>query len=139
MGNWTTVHISGKCNKADLPALKEAVNTGDDWDKFHCLCNTGGLCGLGDWPNETISAIGNLAERDYDVESVAEQLKELIKIAPSLDLIVHVGGDYESLDCVATVKCKDGVVTIFDPEIKTLPAIPEGQITGNLLKALMMR
>jgi hypothetical protein len=134
MGNWTTVHISGTCKTEDLPALRKAVNTGDDWDAFHCLCNTGGLCGLGDWTGETMSAIGNLAERDYDVEDVAEQLKELAKVAPSLNLKVHVGGDYESLDCVATVICKDGVVTI-----KELPSIPQGQIEGNLIKALMRR
>lgn len=136
MGNWTTVHISGSCETDDLPALKEAVNTGEDWEAFHCLSNTGGLCGLGDWTGETMSAIGNLAERDYGVESVAEQLKELVKVAPSLSLVVHVGGDYESLDCIATVKCKDGAVTIHKPEITTLPSIPEGQIMGNLIMAL---
>ena len=139
MGNWTTVHISGTCKEEDLPALKKAVNTGDDWEAFHCLCNTGGLCGLGDWTGETMSAIGNLAERDYSADDVAEQLKELAKVAPSIDLIVHVGGDYESLDCVATVKCKDGAVTMHEPEITTLPSIPQEQIEGNLMKALMGR
>jgi hypothetical protein len=136
MGNWTTVHISGTCNKEDLPALKEAVNTGDDWSKFHCLCNTGGLCGLGDWANESISALGNLAERDYGVEDIAEQLEKLVKEAPSLKVKIHVGGDYESLKCAATVICEDGKVSIDEPEIKELPSIPQGQIQANLLKAM---
>lgn len=142
MGNWTTVHISGACSKDDLPALSKAVNAyknNDDWSQFHCLCNTGGLCGLGDWPGETISAIGNLAERDYGAKSVAEQLEELLKVAPSLTVKVHVGGDYESLNCAATVVCADGEVNVGKPEIETLPSIPEGQIQGNLMTALMGR
>ena len=137
MGNWTTVHISGTCSKDDLPALKKAVNIGKDWEKFHCLCNSRSLCGLNDWTAENISAIGNLAERDYGEDDVAEQLRELVKIAPSLKLKVHVGGDYESLDCVATINCAEGVVTIDDPEIKALPAISDAQMQGNLMKAII--
>tara|TARA_R110002072_G_scaffold248548_1_gene407530 strand:- start:1416 stop:1835 length:420 start_codon:yes stop_codon:yes gene_type:complete len=139
MGNWTTVHISGTCNAGDVPALKAAVNTGDDWDAFHCLCNSGGLCGLGDWVCEEMSVIGNLAERDYGAEDVAAQLREFAKIAPSLNLKVHVGGAYESLDCVATVNCIDGAVTINDAEIKTLASIPQAQIQANLMSALTGR
>ena len=137
MGNWTTVSISGTCNAKDVQALKAAINIGNDWDAFHCLCNTGGLCGLGDWGATEINVIGNLAERDYDTQDVVEQLKELVKIAPSLNLKIHIGGDNESLDCVATVNCLDGDVIINEAEIKTLPSIPEGQIKSNLMSALI--
>jgi len=136
MGNWTTVHISGACDKEDVSALKKFVNTGDDWSKFHCLCNSGGLCGLGDWATETISASGNLAERDFSASDVKEAIEDALKKAPSLTLKVHVGGDYESLECVATVNCKDGEVTIDEPEIKEIPSISQGQIQGNLMKAI---
>ena len=118
MGNWTTVHISGTCDKKDIPALKKEVNVGDDWKKFHCLCFTRvSICGLGNWVDENISALGNLAERDYGVNDVAEQLKKLVRVAPSLNLKIHVGGDYESLDCVATVNCIGGKITVDKPEI----------------------
>ena len=138
MGNWTTVHISGTCNAEDVPALKAAVNVGESWKAFHCLCNTGGICGLGDWADEEMSVTGNLAERDYGVKDVAGQLRELARIAPSLTLKVHVGGEYESLDCVATVNCINGSVTIDDAEIKTLTPIPQGQIEANLIKSALM-
>lgn len=137
MGNWTTVHISGMCDKKDLPALKKAIDKGNDYENFHCLCNTGGLCGIGDWVNEDISVVGNLAERDYGQDDIKDKLQDLAKIAPSLTLKVHVGGDYESLDCVATVVCAEGEVNINSPEINKLPSIPQGQIHGNLMMALM--
>ena len=136
MGNWTTVNMIGTCDAKDLPALRDHINIGNDWDKFHCLCNTGGLCGLGSWPAENINATGNLAERDYDSEDIAEKLKEIVIEVPSLKLKVHVGGDYESSDCVATVNCVDGKVTIDAAEVKKLSVIPEGQITDNLMAAL---
>ena len=136
MGNWTTVNITGTCSKEDLPALKYAINTGNDWDKFHCLCNTGGLCGLNDWAGESIDVQGNLAERDYDNEDIAEQLRKLIEVAPSLDLEVHVGGDYESTECVATINCRNRNVTIDDPEVKVLSDISEDQIRENLMRAI---
>lgn len=139
MGNWTTVNISGTCSKEDLPALRNAINIGDDWDKFHCLCNSGGLCGLGDWSGENINATGNLAERDYDQYDVAEELENLMNIAPSLKVKVHVGADYESIKCVATVNCADDVVTIDDPEIETLDSIPDNQIQANLMEALIRK
>lgn len=137
MGNWTTVNMIGKCNEEDVSALKQAITVNDDYENFHCLSNTGGLCGLNDWAEEQINAIGNLAERDYDADDIAEELKKLSEIAPSLNLVVHVGGDYESLDCIHTVKCKDGKVDILEPEVKQLMGIPKGQMEGNLLKAMM--
>lgn len=137
MGNWTTVHIYGICNENDVDALSNAINTGDDWRKFHCLCNSGGLCGLGDWAGERINVVGNLAERDYGTSDIVQQLKKLAEVAPSLDVVIHVGGDYESLECVDTIKCKNGEVTIVEPQIKTLPSIPEERIRENLMKAIM--
>lgn len=139
MGNWTTVNITGTCEKEDVQALSDEINAhkqNDDWDKFHCLCNTGGLAGLGDWSGETISAVGNLAERDYSADSVAEKLSEIVKSVPSLDVVVNVGGDYESLDCIASVVCKDGKVTIEEPRVERLHEISETQVHANLMKAL---
>lgn len=147
MGNWTTVNITGTCNKKDLPALKKAVNSYNDskllhkyglgdWELFNCLSNTGGLCGLGDWTGETIYAIGNLAERDFTTNDIAEQLEKLVEIAPSLNLKIHVGGDYESLDCISTIECKDGQVNILEPEISTILEIPQEQIQNKFISIM---
>ena len=137
MGNWTTVKIEGTCDEKDVPALKRAVNTGRNWDEFHCLCNFGpSLCGLGDWVGTEIDVVGNLAERDYDKHDVQEQLQKLLKVAPSLSVRVHVGGNYEDKQCVATVICDDGKVTIEPPRIQTIPEISEDQILAGLMNAL---
>lgn len=139
MGNWTTVKLEGSCNAEDLPALRNAVNTEDDWEAFHCLCNNGGICGLGDWTGTKIDAVGNLAERDYGKDDVAEQLRELVKVAPSLKVDVHVGGDYESRKCVATVVCGNGKVSIEPPRIQVIPEISQAQMQSAFLKAISRR
>lgn len=140
MGNWTTVNIEGTCPANEVQKLSDFVNayhTKKDWDAFHCLCNTGGLCGLGDWSGTSINATGNLAERDYSYSSVAEELQKIGQLCPNADIKVHVGGDYESLDCIKTVHLQNGAVTIKEPEIQSLEQIDQSQIAGNLFRALM--
>ena len=137
MGNWRTVNMIGTCAANELDALRAACAVDENsYKNFHCLSTGSGLCGLGNWPAEEISAIGNLAERDYSVEAVASQLRELVKVAPSLSLTVHCGDDYESKTCVATIRVENGNVVVDAPEVRQLMAIPEGQMQANLLKAL---
>lgn len=136
MGNWTTVKIEGTCGEEDVPALKRAVNTGNNWDEFHCLCNPNSICGLGDWAGTQIDVVGNLAERDYDKHDVQEQLQKLLKVAPSLCVRVHVGGDYEDKQCVATVICEDGKVTIEPPRVQTIPEISVAHMMAGMINAL---
>lgn len=83
-----------------------------------------------------ISVTGNLAERDFTFEDVAETLRKIGEFCPNADIKVHVGGDYESLDCVKTVYLKDGEVLVIDPERPTLAPINQNQVAGNLFKAL---
>ena len=138
MGNWRTVNIVGTCDAADLPALGAAVNIGDDWDRFHCLCNPGpSICGLGDWTGATIDARGNLAERDYRVEDVAKALEKLVAVAPSLTVRVHCGDDYEDATCVATVVAEDGAVSIDGPQVPAVATLGEGEMAANMFAALL--
>jgi len=95
-----------------------------------------GLCGLGKWPRVKINRVGNLAERDYSVESVAETLRKVVEHAPGLDIKIHCGDDYEKDNCVATVICKDGKVEVVAPEIGVIPDIPEEQMKSNLYSNL---
>ncbi len=138
MGNWRTVQIVGTCNGVDVPKLRAAIR----WDSksmqgFHCLMYTGGICGLGNWAAEKISAISNLAERDYSVKAVAKTLGELAKKAPSLKVKIHCGDDNESKKCIATITLEDGKATVGKPEIKKSPEIPKGQMALNLRRQLM--
>lgn len=123
MGNWRTVEIEGSIAPEDLDVARVFVNTGEDWDRFHPLCNYGpSLCGLGGWIGETINAVGNLSERGYSVEDVAFTLRRMAALVPSMRLKVHCGGDYESTGCVATITVADGVVKIGPPEVVTVGA-----------------
>ena len=143
MGNWMTVQIIGSCAKDDVPALTKEVKY-DLHDinidqEFYCLTSCGGLCGLPLWPAEAINAVGNCAERDYTPESVKSNLEAFAKIAPSLEVKVHCGGDYETKEVIATVTLEKGKATIGKPEIENLPNPPEGQMAANLMGFLGRR
>lgn len=94
------------------------------------------LCGLNDWPAPVVNRAGNLAERDYDVDDVAEELRKLVAVAPSMLLTVHCGGERESTDCIATIRGGEGLVVVGKPEVKTIKAMGDGQATLNMLRAL---
>lgn len=137
MGNWMTVNIEGTCPASELPELKKIVSsTGNNYENFHCLVNSGGMAGVGDWAAEKIEASGNLAERGYSVEDVQEQLNVIGEKCPNADIKVHCGGDYESLECVNTVHLKNGIATILPPEKDNLEPLNEGKIRENFAKAI---
>ncbi len=136
MGNWRTVQIVGTCGEQDIPALSNALTVDRDYKNFHCLSHTGGLAGLPDWARTKFDCVGNLAERDYDVEDVARQLGKLAAIAPSLTLKIHCGGDYEDKQCIATIALANGQVAIGEPEIETIAEISEHQIAANFFESI---
>lgn len=144
MGNWRTIHIEGTMSAEDAAKLRELLD--DVWrsdaenvDQITCLSFDSkhpGLCGLGAWPSERMSRTGNLYERDYTVQDVADALTELVKVAPSMLLQVHCGDEYESEECVASVAVDEGVVAILEPAIAKIPEIPQEQVQYNLLANL---
>lgn len=138
MGNWTTVNIKGTCPADELHELREFTrfNT-NTYEDFHCLVSSDGLCGLGDWAQEVMNAQGNLAERGYNYESVAKELTRIAPKVPNADIKIHIGSDYESLECIKTVHLHDGEVEIKEPEISTLDEISEDKIEKNLYKAML--
>lgn len=138
MGNWCTVSLRGSLAKSDVDAVLEFVTVNGDYSNFHCLSGSiAGLAGLGMWPGEEIHADGNLAERNYGPDSVAETLREIVKIAPSLSLKVHCGGEYEDKTCVATVTAHDGEVSVGDPEVETVSGISDDVFKDRLFGAIM--
>jgi hypothetical protein len=138
MGNWRTVQIIGACGAADVPALKRAISVAPDYSNFHPLLGGLGLAGLPVWAAEAINAVGNLAERGYDVDDVANTLRDLAMQVPSLAVKVHCGGDYESRACIATVTLAAGAVSVGPAEIAELPDIPPGQIEANFFAQLRL-
>ena len=123
MGNWMSVWIVGTCKPEEVAALKKAISWDDPGDDFHCLSNTTGLSSLGDWAQENINSMGNLSERDYTPKNVADTLKKLSKVAPSLEVRVHCGGDNESKKCVATIDIQEGFCVVLEPHREIM--IPE--------------
>jgi Tfp pilus assembly protein FimT len=143
MGNWRTVNITGTIDAAETTAVREHLAY--DYDDTASLRNFGplsfnphrpSLAGIGDWVNTEVSARGNLAERDYDVEDVAKVLRHLVILAPSMDLKVHCGDDWESTDCIATITVSGGRVEVGPPEVPHVAPVSDGEVLTNLLANL---
>lgn len=133
MGNWRTVHIIGSCDPAEIGALEERLCVdymGDDgfenWGPLS-WSPSGSLCGVNSWVAPTMNTVGNLAERDYVPEDVADELRRLVEVAPSLTLLVHCGDDWESTECVATIVVAGGNVTVEDPQVNHLREVTQDE------------
>lgn len=140
MGNWRTVRLVGECPEEQVEDLRDACSYGAglpldqrDYSKFHCLSMTDGLAGIGPWVGHVVNADGNLAERDYTVDDVADKLRELALVAPGLRLKVHCGGDWESEECVATVTLDEGGVSVGDPEVEKLGGVTEETMLNRFI------
>jgi hypothetical protein len=138
MGNWRTVNLRGTVSADEVPAARTrlTVNGYGDYSNWGPLAFSNGLCGLGEWLDAVINADGNLYERGYSVDDVAEALRELVEIAPSLALKVHCGGEYEDTECVATITVAGGVVTVGAPEVREVKPIGEDAALGRLFRAI---
>lgn len=146
MGDWMTVMIEGTCDEAEVGPLTEWLEAPpydepmsadpERWKRLGPLTISEGLAGIGSWPARVMMRIGNCYERDYTPEDVAEQLRGCLEVAPSLDVKVHCGGPYESLEVRASVLCRGGEVGVGEPARKEIPPIPMEQMQANLLKAL---
>ena len=148
MGNWRTVNITGTMAAGHAAKLRDLLDdrdnigtAGDVWDQaYACLSFSStrpGLCGFGAWPAERVNAAGNLAERNFSVEDVAEALRALVQHAPTMLLKVHCGGEYESDECIATISVGEGLVVVGKPEVEKIVPPPEGQMLGNLLTNML--
>ena len=147
MGNWRTCNIAGTMSAEHAATLREALDYGDYTASIDamppgvdCLAFSSahpGLCGLGAWPAETMNRCGNLHERDYSVQDVAKALEALVRIAPSMLLLVHCGGDWESDVCVATIHVGEGLVAIGTPMVEKVTGPSESQMLGNLATNLL--
>ncbi len=138
MGNWRTVTMHGTVDRDQVDQLRAACTYdvyGEDWGDFGPLSfdpATPGLASLGDWVRPTIAAGGNLAERDYSVQDVAEHLGRLVAVAPSLNLVVHCGGENESSECVATIRVAAGEVKVVQPQVAEVSGVTDEQVSGRL-------
>jgi hypothetical protein len=145
VGNWRTVNIAGTMTGGDAAHLRAylgySFRVRDDpaMSRFGPLSfsrDQPSLCGLNDWPNQAVSRAGNLAERGYDPDDVAQHLRELVTVAGSMMLAVHCGGDYEALDCVATIRVGEGLVAVGKPEVERIREMGDEQAAMNAIRAL---
>lgn len=149
MGNWRTVNVTGTMSAEDAQALREYLGYPGYWhsDRYDhpawkhfgplSFCrDQPSLAGIGDWPAPEVNRAGNLAERGYSVEDVAETLRDLLGIAGTMLLTVHCGGDYETLDCVATIRVGEGIAAVGKPEVERLQSMSDEQMELNVIRAL---
>jgi len=144
MGNWRTVNIVGSIAPEHVEPLRKHITgayddlSSDAWENFGPLTIVEGLCGLNDWVGEKVNAAGNLAERDYDVEDVADHLRKLLAVAPSMSLLVHCGDEWESTTCVATVVVRDGEVRVDEPHVQAVEKMSDADVQARMFR-LMFR
>lgn len=123
----------GTCAPEDVRKLSAALDMGDSYEHFGPLSNSGGLAGLNDWAGTTIDRIGNLAERNYSPEQVADHLRKIVAVVPSLIARIDCGADYEADGCVATVIVgEDRQVAVIPPQTDTIREIPPEQVMQAL-------
>jgi hypothetical protein len=135
MGNWRRVLIDGTCAPADVLKLRTMVG-GDNGTEPLCG-DASSLCGLPNWAASRIHAVGNCSERDFGLQDIANHLVNLRDAAPSLDIKVHCGGDYESDECVATVVVNAEGVRCLAPEISTIPPLTSDMLQGRMSSLLL--
>lgn len=145
MGNWRTVNITGTMSQQDAVALRDWLGyshePGDPaWERFGPLSFNRvqpSICGINNWVGPKVSVSGNLAERDYTPEDVRDELEKLLRIAPTMMLVVHCGGDWESDECVATIRTGEGLAVLLPPEVEKIEPMSDTQAQLNMLRALM--
>lgn len=127
MGNWTRIHMIGNARKEDAERLQNWLSLDFESPRWGCLHN-GGIAGLPNWGTTDINVVGNLGERDFDINDIRDELIRATAFAPSLELYVHVGDAYESNTCIHTIMVSQKKVIIKAPEVSTIPEISPGQI-----------
>lgn len=141
MGNWITVNIKGKVNKEEAKQLIEWLTVdkqtyssmAEEQLGVYYLQISRGVFGLRQWVKEdgTINSLGNVYERDCEASDLYSEVQSLCKRFKSLELTVHIGGDYESTKCVATIVGNKDKVELLEPQIENLGEISADQIKGN--------
>ena len=120
MGDWRTVNILGAMKPEEAKEMIKELRSDDIWETpaWGFAINFS-LCGLNQWVKENgdIIGIGNLAERDCEIEDIEIGLEYLVSKYPSIELTLHAGDNYESKDCVATFEVHDGIVEKKEPQI----------------------
>lgn len=146
MGNWITVNMKGKVNKEEAREMVE-------WLKFsretfssiaeeqlgvYYLQIITSVCGINNWvgADGNINVTGNVFERDCETEDLFNEVKALCNKFKTLELTIHVGGDYESTKCVATIVGNNERVEKLPPQIEELGEISSDNIRENFLQAL---
>lgn len=126
MGNWRTVNMTGTMSAEEAVACRELLSENRGWrTPAECFTMGKSICGIDDWVSESgvIDARGNLAERDYDNDDIESGLVFLAEMFHSLEMTLHSGSDWESLECSATFVVSNGEVKRLPPQIKELEPI----------------
>ena len=135
MGNWRMIEMSGTVDPAEGKRIHEGVIELSRYvvgessaNRRHREAKVGFTVSalrygstdvtgwFWNWETGRINECGNLFERNYDPDAVLRDLVALAAVAPSLDLAVHCGGEWERNHCVATIRVKDGAATLGPPE-----------------------
>lgn len=149
MGNWRTVEMKGKVSPEQAEEMIEFLKQDSDnmdWDAeennpIEYLRMHRSLAGINYWVNEdgTIDRNGNLASKSPSDEDVLRELTFLAEKYDTLEMKLHLGGDYEDETCVATFTVKDGKVEKGSPEIETVSGASDTELQSRMFGFLTRR
>lgn len=136
MGNWRMIEMDGTVDPAEGKRIHEGImeisryfsgesvasrqrrQSAVGFTVYALQYSSSGHGGwFWDWRSGRIAGCGNLYERNIDPPDVLRDLVALAAVAPSLDLAVHCGGEWERNHCVCTIRVKEGVATMGPPEV----------------------
>jgi len=147
MGNWRTVELKGKVTNRDeiekmidyLTVDQNSCTSQAYNDEIFYLQFGTGLYGINQWINNdgSIDICGNVYERDCAIEDLHNELSILAAKFPSLELILHVGGDYESTECILSFIVKNSEVKKVKPLVNKLNGIDKERAMANFFKAII--
>lgn len=146
MGNWRTVELKGNVSNEEAIQMIDYLTV--DRNKYESKASDDdifflqfgvGVFGLNRWVEEdgTIDKVGNVFERDCDIDDLEEELNTIASKFTSLEMVLNAGDDYESPVCAASFIVKNGIVERVDPLVSELEGMNRNQIMENFFKQLM--
>jgi len=109
--NGRRIAVTASFCEDDLAALEECVE--ECTKAAAALFRPDKLDGDPEGPSVDVTGI---LEGDHDIDDIEKQFRIIAQAVPSLEAKAHIGAQWESKWCVATLSLQDGIVTVGSPE-----------------------
>jgi hypothetical protein len=150
MGNWRTVNMEGRVSREQAADMIKYLTidhsdfTDEEWDALNdfpieYFQMHRSLCGINQWVGEdgAINKKGNLSAKSPSEDDVLRELQHLAQKYDTLEMLLHMGGNYESEECVSSFIAKGGRVEQVKPLVDTVECVSQEEANARILKFLL--